>query len=186
MILFSQFCCAAFGAYTGVLGIVICLLEGKDIICPIRHQKSILHWAKCLHYVWGRGLLYIFAAFLAISQGNALDFVVGGYEIAVGVIALVVGRKAALKLTHLSRSVISETEMLNRFNQADDNNVGYLAVTEFETFLDLCGLQNLDVHELAAAFSAVDRDDDGKISFIDLSIWFRQFQYDADDTCASI
>ena len=115
-----------------------------------------------------------------------MDFFVGGYEIAVGVLALVVGRKAALKLAHLSRSVISETEMLDKFNQADENNVGYLIVPEFETFLDLYGLHNLYVHELAAAFSAVDHDDDGKISFIDLSIWFRQYQYDADDTRASI
>uniref|UniRef100_A0A7S2PCK6 EF-hand domain-containing protein n=1 Tax=Leptocylindrus danicus TaxID=163516 RepID=A0A7S2PCK6_9STRA len=173
-------------AYTGFFGIVICLLEGRDRVCPIRHQKSLLHWAKCLHYVWGRGLLYIFAGFLALSQGGSFDIFVGGFEIAVGVLALVVGKKAALKLAHLSRSVISETELLDKFNQADENNMGYLAVNEFENFLELYGLKDLDVHELAAAFSAVDHDDDGKISFIDLNSWFRQFQYDSEDTRASI
>jgi len=108
--------------YTFILGLFIIVLEGK-MFMPIRsvgaYQQQLFSMAKFLQYVWGRGMLYIFAGTLQLSQMNFLNIISGVYICFVGIISLLVGHSTSSKLIQLRTSITDEAVLQQKFKEHD-------------------------------------------------------------------
>jgi len=167
--------------YTFLFGFFIVILEGK-MFMPVRSiggfQEKLFSWVKCLQFVWGRGLLYIFAGSLQMSEMNFVNMVSGGYMCFVGVISLLVGRSSSNKLAKLRKSIADEAVLQQKFKKHDKDMDNVLNLLEFQGFISDLGLM-MDHNELVAAFSNIDHHDTGKISLEEFKTWWSGFESNA-------
>jgi hypothetical protein len=117
-----------------------------------------------------------FASF--IVQGQFIDFLVGAYVMTVGLLYIILGRRAALKLGSMRQFLYSEREMRAKFDQADVRRVGALSLDEFGALTDNIGM-SLDHTEKEAIFLHLDYQDKGEVNYEDLVKWWAQWDDDA-------
>ena len=159
--------------YTFLLGIMVLILEGKGQIpfFPARLAGTLQKYAMILRFVWGRGALYFVAGTLQLSQMGLFDLIAGGFMTFVGIVYIVVGKKAQSKMQELKKSAISESNLKARFHEADSKNSGKLDMTSFRALTLTMGL-DLNRREIETAFIIIDKDDDGLISYSEFVMWW--------------
>jgi len=89
----------------------------------------------------------------------------------VGLLYVVVGRATGKKLASVRAAIKDETTLQASFADNDSDNDGYLTQNDFEMMIMGMDL-NLSPNELIAAFTAIDENDDGKISFDEFKTWW--------------
>lgn len=77
---------AVIDVYIIMLGSVIVVLEGKDILLPKRLVQNLNKYALFLMFLWGRGSLYFICGTLQLTQIDLFNLVAG---------------KFGLRLTHI-------------------------------------------------------------------------------------
>ena len=138
-------------AVTCLLGIVMLILESKQLQVPEFYQRYIYTYAYFLKFAWGRGLLYVIAGILEWMQGDWNDIIVGGMCLLVGVLYMVVSRRTARKLQFLCESLASEQVLRAKFDEVDYDGQGRLTLEQFRTLTVSVG-QHWTRQECEAAF----------------------------------
>jgi len=172
-VLTLHFFSALLEIYTFVLGVLALILEGRGQIpfFPSGWADVILKYALILRYVSGRGALYFVAGTLQLSQKGLLDLICGGFMTLVGVVYIIVGKRAQAKLRQLKNQAIPADVLKARFQQAASSKTGQLDMSSFKNLALSLGL-DLNRRELETAFMIVDKDGDGLIKFSEFESWW--------------
>jgi hypothetical protein len=93
--------------YCGIFGVMVVILEGQDYKFLSGFRATLQEHAKFLTFTWGRGMFYVFAGSLMVSQFNLFDLAVGGWMVFTGATSIIVGGATANKLTELKKSMVS-------------------------------------------------------------------------------
>lgn len=158
------------GFYGILFGLIICVLEGP-CSCVKWFSTNVRFYAKFLEYAWGRGAFYIFCGTIQVAHWNVLDWVVGGFMIVVGLIAISVGISTARNL-RLVRYVLKDEAMLKqKWIEHDADKNGRLDIRELTSFIRDAGV-DMTRNEVAAAFLALDKNFDDKITYDELFEWW--------------
>lgn len=154
---------AIFDVYTFFLGIMIVILEsGTKLSFMSRVTGKIYRNAKFLTYLWGRGIVYFVAGSLEVSQREFLDLIVGGYVCFVGILFIVIGRRAGKKLASVRRTACTAEQLQENFAKADLDGKGSLTVSQFGELTKSLGL-DLNQREVEAAFMQLDYSQTGRL-----------------------
>jgi hypothetical protein len=124
-----------------------------------------------LRLVWGRGLLYIFAGSMNWSIGHPYCIYSAGGLLVAGLLAIVFGSRASFNLDRLRASVTDEVYLWTKFDAVDDDGDDHIDIDGFASLVWSLGLQISDSYTFRA-FSKIDRDSDGKISFDEFQLWW--------------
>lgn len=170
-VLMLQFVRALVEIYTLVLGVIILVLESRQLHLPEAFLNRLYKYALFLKFVWGRGCLYFVAGSLQLTQGSLIDVGIGAFVMFVGALYIVVGRQTAQKLRDLRQNLYSEDTLRTKFREADTTGTGKLTMDQFRTLTASLGM-NLHRREVEAAFLHLDRDDSGALSFEDFKNWW--------------
>mmetsp|Transcript_30313 Transcript_30313/g.61823 ORF Transcript_30313/g.61823 Transcript_30313/m.61823 type:complete len:268 (-) Transcript_30313:352-1155(-) len=168
---------AVLSVYCIFFGMLIIILEGKWIPCQKRCQAKIRKYMLFLDYVWGRGLLYMFAGSLQLIQFTLFDIPIGGYTVFIGFSYYVNGLHTSRKLSDLRKSLYNEEELRRRFAEVDVTNSGEMDYAHFAVFVQNLGLV-LTRNEMEAAFYNIDLDHNTTIEFEEFLLWWRQWDFD--------
>jgi len=143
-------------------------------------RATLTEYAKFLTFTWGRGLFYMFAGSLMVSQFNLFDMAIGGWMVFTGFTSVVVGASTANKLTDLKKSMASESFVNGKFDEMDADSSGYLESKELAALCQALG-SSLDHNELEAALTLMDTSGDGKISKEEFFGWWSGWKHEKDD-----
>ena len=165
--------------YTFLFGILTCLLEGKEYALPTSYESMIEKYAMFLQFVWGRGCVYFFAGSLQFCQYKLLDIISGSFMCFVGIMYIIVGRSTAKKLLELRHSVFTEETTRKLFEEVDAQKIGALNLELFTIFMEKLGV-DLKKNEIVTAFSLIDKDNSGKVTFDEFILWWNEFESNAD------
>jgi hypothetical protein len=157
--------------YTFLIGVVVIILEGKDMILSTNLQNRIYKYALFLKFLWGRGCLYFICGTLQLYQIDLLNLVSGGYMCFVGVLFIVVGQRTAYKLKSLRKSLYSEQTLHEKFVQADIDGDEGLDLHQFRNLTLSLGL-DMTRRETEAAFSHIKNTDKEKLSYGEFQAWW--------------
>ena len=160
---------AVYGVFFGV--IIVLMDAPMPVICASRVQNGIRFYFKFLEYTWGRGALFFFVGTLQASNWNMLDWAVGGFMIFVGVTAIGVGMGTARQMRLLKFSVKDEPALKAKWAEHDADGNGTLDVKELTAFSEDAGV-SMTRNEVAAAFLALDKNFDQKISYEEFYMWW--------------
>lgn len=160
--------------YTLALGVIMLILESKQLNLPESFMNKIFHYALFLKFVWGRGILYLVAGTLQITQGSIIDYGVGGFCAFCGIVYIIVGNKTANKMKILREALVSEDTLRAKFREADTKNTGSLDAEQFKKLTDSIGM-NLNKRTSEAAFLHLDKSQNGKISYEEFKQWWTEF-----------
>ena len=163
--------------YSLVLGIIMIVLEAKQLRLPQKYLDKLFHYALFLKYVWGRGILYLLAGTLhLVTQGSMsiMDYIVGGMVTFVGVVYIVVGRMATQKLKSLRQSLHSDSQLKNKFQNADTTKKG-LTLDQFKLLTDQLGL-DLNHREAEMIFVHLDKSADGLLTYQEFEGWWTDLE----------
>jgi len=170
--------------YTFFLGIVVLVLEGRQIPFPRGLEQGINKYALFLKFVWGRGCLYFVAGSLQLAQYSIVDLAVGGFMCFVGAMYIIVGRQTAQKLAELRKSVISEDTLKMKFLEADIDRTGTLTQLQFTNMTRSIGIE-LNRRETESAFLQLGKSgENDQLTYDEFKKWWNQM-YDDDDTAAA-
>mmetsp|Transcript_6757 Transcript_6757/g.13173 ORF Transcript_6757/g.13173 Transcript_6757/m.13173 type:complete len:257 (-) Transcript_6757:793-1563(-) len=164
--------------YVCLFGALICVLEGAQFL-PSRVtsvQGSLYNNARFLRFSWGRGLLFFFAGSLQFSHWSMLNCIVGTLMMLLGIVSILTGRRAANKLGDLRRAIPDESALQRQFT-AHVSVDGFLDLENFTNLVGSVGLQ-FGQNETEAAFAAIDKDNDGQISYEDMKEWYQSSEAD--------
>jgi len=158
--------------YVCLFGALICILEGAEYLpaWTITVQATFHDQARFLRFRWGRGVLFFFAGSLQFSHWSMLNVIVGGTMMVLGLISIGTGRRAADKLGQLRQSIPDENALQRNFTAHDSLN-GFLSMHDFISMVGSLGLE-FGPNETEAAFAAIDKDNDGQISYEDFKTWW--------------
>jgi len=169
-----------FSFYTWLFGMLVIILEGR----PFQIQVASVHlwisdYLKILRLLWGRGLLYTFIGSLQyFGLATGYSKIAGGFVMIVGFVCFLIGLAAKVCLDNARATHTSDHSLIKlKFNFYDIDNDGYLDVGGFQDFVICLGLNELDNINIDTAFHAIDEDNDGKISFIELERWWSVVDY---------
>lgn len=160
--------------YALVLGLLMIVLESKQLSLPDAFLQQVFVNARFLQFVWGRGILYIVGGSLQLAQGNVPDYLVGGFVMFVGGLYVFVGHKTAASLRNLKGSLVSEQTLRTQFHECDVENSGTLSMAEFKTMVESMGT-TLSTREAEAAFMHLNRQDNGELSYEDFAYWWKNY-----------
>jgi hypothetical protein len=161
--------------YSILFGIIMILLESKQLNLPQKYLDKLYHYALFLKYVWGRGMCYLFAGSLhLLLDGSVLDYIVGGMIVLVGVVYIVVGKMATQKLKDLRKSLHSDAQIKNKFAAADTTKKG-LTLDQFKTLTDHLGL-DLNHREAEVIFLHLDKSADGLLTYQEFQGWWTDLE----------
>jgi hypothetical protein len=161
--------------YSVLFGIIMILLESKQLNIPQKYLDKLYHYALFLKYVWGRGILYVFAGSLhLLLQGSILDYIVGGMILLVGVVYIIVGKIATKKLKDLRKSLHSDSQIKNKFTAADTTKKG-LTLDQFKALTDQLGL-DLNHREAEVIFIHLDKSADGLLTYQEFQGWWTDLE----------
>ena len=91
----------------------------------------------------------------------------------VGILYVIVGHQAAVKLHDLRESLVSEQSLRNKFRQADTNNTdGSLTLEQFQSLLD-----NLQMN---VSRRDLDSSGNNQVSFEEFKAWWTDYDTSAD------
>jgi Ca2+-binding EF-hand superfamily protein len=99
--------------------------------------------------------------------------------ILVGILYIYVGKRTANKLSDLRKSLISEEELRQKFQECDQDQSGTITKRQFKTLTDHMGL-DLNRRELEAAWMFLDKEDVGEITYEEFQAWW--VDWDLDDS----
>lgn len=171
-----------FQIYAFALGILILILEsGRRLSCFVRLEQNLYKNALFLKYVWGRGLLYVFAGTLLFSLGDMLDVIVGVYVAVVGVLFWLVGRSAAKKMSDLRRSAVTPQQLQSHFATADVDGKGSLTMQQFRSLTNSLGM-DLTRREVETTFAQqFDCGEKERVSYDTILHWWNNDAVEKDD-----
>ena len=155
---------------------LIIILDGRFIFphpLSVRsHMRNIItRNFNILRFLWGRGLLYITAGVLIISQMWLCGIFAGSFMCAVGALAVPVGIHASRKFSALRNSLADESFLLLIFANYDGDGDGYVDPREFSMILMDLGVE-LDDRYTLKAFNIIDQEGNRRISFEEFSHWW--------------
>jgi EF-hand domain pair len=107
------------------------------------------------------------------------DLIVGCFMILVGILYIYVGKRTAMKLSDLRKSLISEEQLRRKFQECDEDQSGTITKHQFKTLTDHMGL-GLNRRELEAAWMYLDKEDIGEITYDEFQTWW--VNWDLDDS----
>ena len=170
---------AVIAFYCFVFGIIIVLLEADHdtITCPNsildgrRLQEGVRFYAKFLEYTWGRGVLYFFVGTLQFANWDLMDWIVGGWMMAVGAMACAAGVKTAHDLRRLRLTIRNERDLKEKFKKYDKHNHGYWGIKELSEFIADSGLV-MSQNEVVSAYMALNKNFDDKLRYEELVDWW--------------
>jgi hypothetical protein len=159
-----------------IMSFFIMVLDGRFLssnpLSARAHLRNILtRNFNIFRYLWGRGLLYIAAGVLSMSEMWMMTMISGAVMILIGVIALFVGIHASRKFATLRSSLADESFLLLVFSNYDSDGDGYLDPSEFSMLLSNLGME-LDDRYTLKAFNVIDSDNNRKISFDEFNHWW--------------
>jgi hypothetical protein len=159
--------------YVIILGVIVVVLEGKNMFLSETFVERIHKYALFLKFLWGRGSLYFVCGTLQLYQIDLLNLVVGAYMCFVGGLYIVVGQRTATKLKSLRKSIYSDHILQTMYCNADIDGDG-LDLTQFRGLCNSLGL-DLTRRETEAAFSHIQRSNSSKkLSFQDFQAWWNE------------
>ena len=163
------------------------MLEMPSLYCckAGRLNGGIRFYAKFLEYTWGRGVLFFFVGSLQATNFNMLDWVVGGFMMFVGIIAIFAGIATAQDLRLFKFSIKGEADLKEKWAKYDADGSGYLDVKELTQFVKDSGV-DMNRNEIAAAYMTLDKNFDEKISFEELYYWWRSCEEQGSDRSLSV
>jgi len=161
-----------------VFGIIIMTLEGRPFNIQIPFLNNFLiTFFGCFRFVWGRGFLYFVGGCLQFFLFTKYDMVSGVFFMILGLISIVSGYKASVKLAGLRNSISSRSDIKYLFHSFDKDRDGFLNVEEFRDMMATMD-QNVDYNEFVAALSAIDAENNQKISIADMEQWYLEYSED--------
>jgi len=137
--------------YTLVGGIIILVLESRQLHLPERFLYNLYKYALFLKFVWGRGCLYFVLGTLQFVQGDLLDIAVGASVMFIGGLYIYSGQQAAEKLQDVRKNLFSEQTLRSKFQEADREGDGNLTKEEFQGLVSGLGV-DLNRREIEAAY----------------------------------
>jgi len=146
---------ALIDSYIILLGIIVVILEGKDMFLSEILVQNIHKYALFLDFLWGRGMLYIFIGTMQLYQIDLFNLVSGGYMCIIGGLHIVVGNRTANKLKAIRKSLYSENTLRTKFQNADIEGDG-LNLQQFQSLCEDLGLV-LSSRETEAAFDYIQK-----------------------------
>lgn len=160
------------------IGFIIIQLEAR----PFHMQNDFMYRSICrvfssLRYVWGRGFLYLFSGAMQLLLLSTWCMASGIYFIILGILSVVFGYRASLKLCALRNSIGTKDEIKFLFHSFDANRDGYLDMEEFREMLRAMD-QNLKNNVFVAAIAAIDLENKQKISYDDFETWWEGYNND--------
>lgn len=165
---------------TIILSCFIILLEGRfsfvsndPVGCRASVRGSIVKNIGGFKLVWGRGVLYLLTGLLQVAQMQTMTYISGGFMALIGIVVIIAGASSAAQLTRLKKSLTDDAHLLYLFAKYDRDKDGYQVIKDFARFIVGIGL-DLDDAYTVGAFKAIDKDCDGRISFIDFHKWWSQ------------
>jgi EF-hand domain pair len=165
------------------LCLLIIILEGRAVAirsptnARARLRNLITRYLSVLKFVWGRGLLYIYAASMNLTLDHAWVIYTSLPLIAFGIFAIIAGGHASYNLDQLKSSLTDESYLWVKFSQNDQDMDGLLDTNGFAELLWCLGLEFDDMYTYKA-FKQIDTDNDGYISFDDFKHWWIVTQND--------
>lgn len=163
---------AIISLYCTIFGLVIVILESGTSM-PESFESSIHEYAKFLEFTWGRGLLYILAGTLQLSDWGLIDLIVGWLMTILGLVAIIVGLATAKKLKELKAAIANEEDLKKRWAEADADGDGSLDAKELYDFAEKAGLK-VSKYEIATAFSTIDKNFDDLLQFEEFYEWWNK------------
>eukprot|EP00536_Pseudo-nitzschia_multiseries_P007734 jgi/Psemu1/196263/e_gw1.184.66.1 len=178
-ILHLQLVAAIIDVYIIMLGLVVVILEGKDLFLSKKLVQNINKYALFLKFLWGRGSLYFICGTLQLSQIDLFNFIAGGYMCAVGILYIVVGKSTASKLKAIRKALYSEGTLRTKFQEANVTGGG-LDLKQFRFLCQNLGL-DLTAREIEAAFDFIRKSEDDtneKLSYENFKEWWNDLEGD--------
>ncbi|VEU40278.1 unnamed protein product [Pseudo-nitzschia multistriata] len=146
-----------------------------------RIRNLLVRYLNVLRFLWGRGLLYIFAGSMNITIYYKPYTSYSGFTlIALGILAIMVGGSSALNLEHLRLSLTDRSFLWSKFVEADSDSDNMINLTDFSNLIWSLGLE-LDDFYTYRAFSDVDKRSHSHITFDEFQYWWMASQ-DGDET----
>jgi len=140
---------------------------GYDWTSPIR--KKIEKWALFMATLWGRGMFFIFVAFMCLAESSTIRILMGISVIMLGFLSLFAGRIAAGKFNRINEYAQAGKEgdelvmQLKGLARELTQGTGSLKEEHFRQ-LGIRAGRRLTNAELHAIFAFFDRDRNGEVS----------------------
>ena len=157
--------------YSFFIGIMIIVLESKNMLLSQGLQVRLFKYALFLKFLWGRGCLYFVVGTLQLSHLDLWNFKPGGYLCAVGALMILVGQRTAHKLKSMRKTLYSEHELQAKFAQNDMDGDGGLNVQQFRALTISLGL-DMTRRETEAAFSHMKNTSCEKLTYDEFYSWW--------------
>lgn len=157
--------------YSFGIGIMIIVLESKNLLLSEGLQAWIFKYALFLKFLWGRGCLYFFVGTLQLYHMDLWNFIAGGYMCAIGALMILVGHRTAYKLKNMRKSLYSTHELQAKFTQNDLDGDGGLNVQQFRMLTLSLGL-DMTRRETEAAFNHMKKTSSEKLSYDEFHAWW--------------
>lgn len=159
-----------------IMSIFVLVLDGRFLntnpLSARAHLRNIMtRNFNIFRFLWGRGLLYITAGILSVSEMWLMTIISGSIMILIGVIAVIVGVYTSRKFASLRNSLADESFLLLVFSNYDSDGDGYVVPREFSLLLTDLGME-LDDRYTLKAFNVIDSDNDRRISYDEFSHWW--------------
>ena len=170
--------------YTVILGAIVFILEGKQMILTSSVITKLHKYALFLKYLWGRGTLYFIAGTLQLTQFDLLNYIAGVYMCMLGVLYIFIGQRTASKLRSLKSSMISEYTLRTNFQEAASTtkiNDGRLDRIQFRTLTQSLGM-DMTRRETEAAFYYIPKEDSEKLTYEEFVTWWKDADVQDDAT----
>lgn len=166
-----EFVGALMELYSFVIGIMIIVLESRNMLLSESLQTRIFKYALFLKLLWGRGCIYVFVGTLQLYHMDLWNLVAGGYMCAIGGLMIFVGHRTAYKLKNMRKSLYSTHELQAKFAQNDLDGDGGLNVQQFRKLTVSLGL-DMTRRETEAAFNHMKKTSSEKLSYEEFHEWW--------------
>lgn len=166
-----QFVSALIELYSFLFGIMIVLLESKNMMLSDAFQARIFKHAPFLKFLWGRGGMYFVVGSLQLYYIDLWNLLCGGYLCGVGALMIFVGQRTAYKLKKIRKSLFSAAELQSKFTQSDLDGDGGLNVQQFRNLTLSLGL-DMTRRETEAAFNHMKKSQSEKLSYDEFHTWW--------------
>jgi len=150
-----------------------CFVSNDSVGCNASIRKAVVSNISFLRLAWRRGVLCLITGALQVAQMHTITYVSGSLMAVVGSVVIIGGARSSLQLIRLERSLADDAHLLYLFVKYDGDEDGYQVIEDFASFIVAVGL-DLDDAYAVGAFKAIDKDQDGRISFIDFHRWWSQ------------
>lgn len=174
-----EFVDALIELYSFLIGIMIIVLESKNMILSEGIQVRIFKYALFLKFLWGRGCLYFIVGTLQLYHLDLWNLIAGGYMCAIGALMVFVGQRTAYKLKKIRKSLYSTYELQAKFAQSDMDGDGGLNVQQFRALTLSLGL-DMTRRETEAAFNHMKSTQSEKLSYEEFHAWWTSTEMEDD------